>query len=92
MAYQLIVLVKNDLFGRWAKKNLVRLGPFCVLSFINGGDDVPQSSPAYLKKPVNNQTTVYVCHGFVCSAPITSIKEMKNWIEKNTLLDTNIYV
>ena len=86
-SYQVCVLVKNDAFEKEIRAFLLRFASFFILNFINETSLIVKKSPLYGKKCVGGKTTVYVCGGFVCSAPITSVEEMKRWIKDNTVLN-----
>ncbi len=85
-SYQLVIIIKNDDFGKYIKKYLLKLGCFCILNFVYDEKKITKSSPAFGKKIINGGTTVYVCRGFVCSAPITNVVEINKWLNKNTFI------
>ena len=88
-AYQFVVIIKNDIFGKGVKNYLLRLGSFSILTFFYDERNIPKNTTIGSKRCINGGTTVYVCSGFVCSAPIISMKEMKSWINKNMALVLN---
>ena len=53
-----------------AARNGVSL-PASVLSVIASGGDLPADHPAAGKTQIDGRATAYVCHGPVCSAPLT---------------------
>ena len=84
--YQFVVLIKNDLFGKEAKNYLLKLGSFSILTFFYDEKTIPKNAAVGNKRCVNGGSTVYVCSGFVCSAPIINMKDLKEWVNKNMAL------
>mgnify|MGYP003666883914 FL=1 len=50
--------------------------PVATRLLLNSSDDLPDTHPAFGKAMVDNRTTLYICHGTVCSAPVTSLTEI----------------
>ena len=88
-SYQIYLLFEDDLFGKKAKEYLLRLSSFFFLVLIKSGAKIDKKSPAYGKKPVGGASTVYICSGFTCSSPISSLKDLKNWFEVNSIIKNN---
>ena len=88
-AYQFVAIIKNDLFGKEVKNYLLKLSSFSILTFFYNEKNIPKNTAIGNKGCVNGSSTVYVCSGFVCSAPIISIKGMKEWVNKNMALKIN---
>ena len=85
VAYQFVILIKDDEFGNSVKNYLLNLSSFSVTTFFYNEKDVPQNSVIGKKGCINNKTTVYVCSGFVFSPPINNIEDMKSWVGENIL-------
>ena len=81
--YQFVALIKNDLFGKKVKNYLLKLGSFSVLTFFYDEKTIPKNTAIGSKRYVDGGSTVYVCSGFVCSPPITSMEAMKEWVSEN---------
>ena len=50
---------------------LARSLPNRVLAVVAPGDGLPATHPAAGKSQIDGRATAYVCHGPVCSLPIT---------------------
>tara|TARA_B100000029_G_scaffold481852_1_gene531269 strand:- start:35608 stop:37695 length:2088 start_codon:yes stop_codon:yes gene_type:complete len=52
--------------------------PTKILSMIDSIEQINSSHPASGKKPIDGKTTVYVCFGRTCSAPITDPNDLRS--------------
>ena len=59
------------------------LGSFSVLTFFYDEKTIPENNVIGKKRYAKEKSTVYVCSGFVCSAPIVNMKDMRGWFNKN---------
>ncbi len=65
--------------GLLAARNRVSV-PASVLSVIASSDDLSPGHPAAGKTRIEGQATAYVCHGPVCSAPLTDPQALQDYL------------
>ena len=85
-SYQVCVFINKDELGDWIKNNLLKISPFCFVFIIDNNNETNRLSNVYKKSSVKNKTVVYVCSGFVCSLPITNVKDMIRWAKDIKIL------
>ncbi|HID39202.1 MAG TPA: thioredoxin domain-containing protein [Calditrichaeota bacterium] len=62
---------------------------------LEGGNEAIQSSVFQDRNTVNDMTTAYVCHNFICSMPVTNAATLRQLIKKNnkfTIFPTTLII